>query len=123
MGLLDMLKKDKQNGGKCNKVKVPAFVKQSGVKCKEFSFEAIKTEVLDAMVEGKPDLIPTLTPSNYYASKASYLLAKVYYLPDYSKIMINITYYVADRPRHTTIYREISYDIMKRICERFGQYI
>ncbi len=122
MGLFDIFKKGRQNG-KCNKVKVPAFVKQSGVKCKEFSFEAVKTEVLDAMVEGKPELIPTLTPSNYYASKASYLLARVYYLPDYSKIMINITYYVADQPRHTTIYREISYDIMKKICERFGQYI
>lgn len=114
MGIFSIFKK---------KDKVPDFVKQSGVKCKEFSFEPVDIEQLDSDMKSDTNAITKLTPSNYYASKASYLLARVYYLPDYSKIMINITYYVADQPQHSTIYREISYDIMKKICERFGQYI
>lgn len=102
---------------------IPDFVKQSGVKCKEFSFEPIDIEQLDRDMKSDTNAITKLTPSNYYASKARYVLAKTYFLPDHSRIMVNLTLYMLDKPQRSTGYYEISFETMKKLCAKFGQHI
>lgn len=115
MGLFGNLFKKKSD--------VPDFTKQPGVRKKKFDFNYTDAEALGLKMKRDTTCIESLTPANYYKAKSKYTQAIIYYLPDYSYIMVNIDSYVDDEIEDSTGYFEISFDTMKKLCVKFGQHL
>jgi hypothetical protein len=91
----------------------------------QFESTKINAAELDAMLRDKlsETLLKTLPPANYYRDKRSWLDCEVHYSDDYSTVYVRLVPCVSDKPRGSTEFYELDYELLRGLLRRFGQNI
>ena len=94
---------------------------------KTVQFEFAKTNVadLDSMLKNdlSGTLLKTLPPANYYKNKRDWLDCEIRYNDDYSAIYVRLVPCVNDKPKGSTEFYQIDYELLRGLLRRFGQNI
>lgn len=102
---------------------LPDFVKQEDVKLKRINLNYIPPDELLPMLRADIEKVSELTPVNYYAIKARYIEAFVYYLPDYSGSMIKFVFCINERIEKTSEFFVLSFSALSSLFSKIGKYI
>ena len=94
---------------------------------KTVQFESTKTDIteLDNMLHDNlaETLLKTLPPANYYQNKRNWLDCELRYNDDYSIVYVRLVPCVNDKPKGSTEFYKLDYEMMRGLLRRFGQNI
>jgi len=94
---------------------------------KTVQFEPVKMNVaeLDIMLRDNlsDTLLKTLPPANYYQNKHRWLNCELRYNDDYSLVYVRLVPCVNDKPKGSTEFYQLDYELLRGLLRRFGQSI